>query len=34
MEESEKVPIIGPAITESKGDTGTLGGDLETIEWS
>ena len=28
----KKVPIIGPAITESvKGDTGTLGGDLETI---
>ena len=28
----KKVPVIGPAITESvKGDTGTLGGDLETI---
>ena len=28
----KKVPIIGPAITESvKGDTGTIGGDLETI---
>ena len=32
MEESEEGSSHWPAITESvKGDTGTLGGDLETI---